>query len=308
MSGSGFDAESFNTLFLGRLDEPAGIEKANKAGGAYVRIRLREKAVNRGILPPETVTKEDCQRSINHDLLVKIVDIEQNSSASAMNFRSSPDVRYINGKRYEIPFWKIASDRFQADEGELLASDYPVTKTIEDQTVRDMDRVEDQTFFEYSWQICDNTAKSLTAAGPVDRSFITNCLNLIEDSDELAVDCVVMHKSDWNDYNTLPATDIGDALASEVVVNGYKYNQIAGHKLIVTIKNIASPTGQLVGPAGGNSNIWFFAAPQYLGNSYLLGDVRFYIEKRGSTVAFESWYYRGIGIGNRDAIVRGRLT
>ena len=303
---SGFDAESFNTLFLGRLDEPAGIEKANKAGGAYVRIRLREKAVNRGILPPETVTKEDCQRSINHDLLVKIVDIEQNSTATAMNFRSSPSVRYINGKRYEIPFWKIASDRFQADEGELLASDYPVTKTIEDQTVRDMDRVEDQTFFEYSWQITVATTKFLSTAGPVDRTFITNCLNIIEDADELAVDCVVMHKSDWNDWITLPASDIGDQLAGEMVVNGYKYNQIMGHKLIVSIKSMTRATSaELLLGAG---TLWFYAAPSYLGNSYILGDVRFYIEKRASIVSWESWYYRAIGFGNRDAVARGMLT
>tara|TARA_R110002110_G_scaffold69686_7_gene187749 strand:+ start:494 stop:1417 length:924 start_codon:yes stop_codon:yes gene_type:complete len=306
---SGFDAESFNTLFLGRLDEPAGIEKANKAGGAYVRLRLREKAVNRGILPPETVTKEDCQRSINHDLLVKIVDIEQNSSASAMNFRSSANVRYINGKRYEIPFWKIASDRFQADEGELLASDYPVTKTIEDQTVRDMDRVEDQTFFEYSWQITDGatgTGKVNTAVGPVDRTFISNCLNVLEDSDELAVDCVVMHKSDWNDWITLPASDVGDQLAGEMVVNGYKYNQIMGHKLIVSIKSMTrASSAELLLGAG---TMWFYAAPSYLGNSYILGDVRFYIEKRGSVVSWESWYYRAIGFGNRDAIARGMLT
>jgi hypothetical protein len=306
MSGSGFDAESFNTLFLGRLDEPSGIEKANKAGGAYVRLRLREKAVNRGILPPETVTKEDCQRSVNHDLLVKIVDIEQNSAATAMNFRSTPNVRYINGRRYEIPFWKIASDRFQADEGELLASDYPVTKTIEDQTVRDMDRIEDQTFFEYSWLITVDTVKFLSVAGPVDRSIIGNCLNILEDADELAVDCVVLHKSDWNDWITLPATDVGDQLAGEMVVNGYKYNQIMGHKLIVSIKSMTRATSaELLLGAG---TMWFFAAPSYLGNSYILGDVRFYIEKRGSVVSWESWYYRAIGFGNRDGVARGMLT
>jgi len=306
---SSFDAETFNTLFLGRLDEPGGLEKAAKAGGAYVRLRLREKAVNRGVLPPETVTKEDCQRSTDHDLLTKIVDIEPNSQATALNFRGSPNLSYIQGRRYEIPFFKISSERFEADEGELMASDFPITKVIEDQTVRDMDRIEDVNFFDACLQTTTQTNLISTAAGPITRAFLSTCFNTMEDALELATDTVVMHKSDWNDYNTLPATDIGDALASEVVVNGYKYNQIAGHKLIVTIKNVASPNGQLVGPDNaGISNLWFFAAPQYLGNSYLLGDVRFYIEKRGSTVAFESWYYRGIGIGNRDAIVRGRLT
>jgi hypothetical protein len=307
---SAFDAETFNTLFLGRLDEPGGLEKAAKAGGAYVRLRLREKAVNRGVLPPETVTKEDCQRSTQHDLLTKIVDIEPNSTATALNFRGQSNLSYIQGRRYEIPFFKIGSERFEADEGELMASDFPITKVIEDQSVRDMDRIEDQQFFDAARQVAANTGQTLTAAGPITRAFLANCINVMEDSQELAVDTMVMHKSDWNDYNTLPATDIGDQLASEVVVNGYKYNQIAGHKLIVTIKSLANASGanQLLGPAGGQSNIWFFAAPNYLGNSYLLGDVRFYIEKRGSAISFESWYYRGLGIGNRNAIVQGTLT
>jgi len=308
---SAFDAETFNTLFLGRLDEPGGLEKAAKAGGAYVRLRLREKAVNRGVLPPETVTKEDCQRSTQHDLLTKIVDIEPNSTAAALNFRGQSNLNYIQGRRYEIPFFKIGSERFEADEGELMASDFPITKVIEDQSVRDMDRIEDQQFFEACRQIANNATfnQTLAAAGPITRAFLANCINVMEDAQELAVDTVVMHKSDWNDYNTLPATDIGDQLASEVVVNGYKYNQIAGHKLIVTIKNLASTAGvQLLGPAAGSSNIWFFAAPNYLGNSYLLGDVRFYIEKRGPSVSFESWYYRGMGIGNGNAIVQGTLT
>jgi hypothetical protein len=294
----------FNTLFLGKLDEPDGHIKAAKAGGAYVRLRLREKAVNRHILPVETLTKDDVTRSVAHDFPVKIVDIEQNSSAVSLNFRGSSNARYVVGKRYEIPFQKIESDEFEADEAELMMSDYPVSKTIEDQTVRDMDRTEDGVFFDYSRQVTAATAQTFTAAGAIDREFIANCKNTMEDALELAVDCMVWHKSDWNDWGTLPASDVGNDLASEMTVGGYKYEKASNTRLIVTIKNLALGENQLLGPG----YFWLYTAPSYLGCSYTLGDVRFQIKKDGSLISWKSWYYRGMGFGNRDSIVQGRLT
>ena len=37
-----------------------------------------------------------------------------------------------------------------------------------------------------------------------------------------------MHKADWDDFMTQDASAIGSPLASEIVVNGYKYNTILG--------------------------------------------------------------------------------
>jgi len=291
------DASTFNNLFVARLDSADGIEKAAQAGGAFVRERLREVSFTRAILPPEYVTKADCQRSTSHDLLVKIVDIEPQSRAAAVNFRGKNIDRYIEGDRYEIPFFKIESEKFSKSEGELLAFDYPVTKVIEDNSVKDIQTVEDGRFISFANQIVTATGKSVSFAGPINRQKLIAGFKQI-DGDELSVGTVLMHKNDWDDWLSLPATDVGSPLASEVTVNGYKYNTILGHKLLVTIKTSIVPPG----------TVWIFTDPKYLGNFFILNDTKFYIEKRADMISWQTWEYVGVGVGNVRSIARLLLT
>jgi hypothetical protein len=289
------DAATFNNLFVTRLDTSDGLEKAAQAGGAFVRERLREVSFSRAILPPDYVTKADCQRSVNHDTLVKIVDIEPQSSAAAVNFRGKAFERYIEGDRYEIPFFKIESERFRKNEAELLAYDYPVTKVIEENSVKDIQKVEDGKFIEFTNAVIAANGKNVTpaAAGPVTTANLVALFKAL-DNDELAVGTVLMHKSDWDDFMVQPGSSIGSPLASEIVVNGYKYNTILGHKLVVTIKSSIVTPGTM----------YEFTDPKYLGNSYILNDTKFYIEKRGDMVSWQTWEYMGMGYGNLRAAAK----
>ena len=286
------DAATFNNLFISRLDTVDGIEKAAQAGGAFVRERLRELSFARSILPPEYVTKADCQRSVHHDALVKICDIEAQSSAAAVNFRGKAFERYIQGERYEIPFFKVESDKFRKSEAELLAYDYPVTKVIEENSVKDVQKVEDGKFIEFTNAVIVANGKAIT---PAEVGIFTtkNLVKLFKclDNDELATATVLMHKSDYDDFSTQDATKIGSPLASEIVVNGYKYGTILGHKLVVTIKSSIVPPG----------TAYVFTDPKYLGNFYILNDTKFYIEKRGDMVSWQTWEYIGMGYGNLRA-------
>ncbi|RKX67335.1 MAG: hypothetical protein DRP42_00625 [Tenericutes bacterium] len=292
------DAGTFNNLFVTRLDTPDGIDKAAQAGGAFVRERLREVSFLRGIIPPEYVTKADCQRSVNHDLLVKIVDIEPQSSAAAVNFKGKALERYIENDRYEIPFFKVESEKFSKNEAELLAYDYPVTKVIEENSVKDIQKVEDGKFIEFIDAVIVVNGKDVTPAenGPATSLNLTTLFKAI-DADELSVGCVLMHKADWDDFMVQRADVIGSSLASEILVNGYKYNTILGHKLVVTIKTSVVPVGTL----------YCFTDPKYLGNFYILNDTKFYIEKRADIVTWQTWEYVGLGIGNLRACAKMQL-
>ena len=293
------DASTFNNLFISRLDTNDGIEKAAQAGGAFVREKLREVSFTRSILPPEYVTKADCQRSVNHDTLVKIVDIEANSGAAAVNFRGKAFGRYIEGKRYEIPFFKIESDEFSKNEAELLAYDYPVTKVIEENSVKDIQKIEDGKFIEFTDAVIAANGKTITpaAAGPATSENLVKLFKAL-DTDELAVGCILMHKADWDDFMTQESAVIGSPLASEILVNGYKYNTILGHKLVVTIKSSIVPPGTM----------YIFTDPKYLGNFYILNDTKFYIEKRADMVKWQTWEYVGLGYGNLRAAAKMTLT
>lgn len=293
------DAATFNNIFITRLDTNDGITKAAQAGGAFVREKLREVSFTRSILPPEYVTKTDCQRSVSHDMLVKIVDIEPDSDAAAVNFKGKALGRYIQGKRYEIPFFKIESEEFSKNEAELLAYDYPVTKVIEENSVKDIQKIEDGKFIEFTDAVIAANGKTITpaAAGPATSENLVKLFKAL-DTDELAVGCILMHKADWDDFMTQEGSVIGSPLASEVLVNGYKYNTILGHKLVVTIKSSIVPPGTM----------YIFTDPKYLGNFYILGDTKFYIEKRADMVKWQSWEYVGLGYGNLRAAAKMTLT
>lgn len=299
MSLEEIDAATFNNLFITRLDTPDGMEKAATAGGAFVRERLRERSFSAKILPPEYVTKADCQRSVFHDTLVKICDIEPQSKAAACNFRGKAYERYIEGDRYEVPFWKNESEKFKKQEAELLAYDYPVTKVIEENSVRDLEKVDDGKFIEFTDAVINVNGKNVPPAAPGLAS--TKNLNKLFkalDTDELAADTVLMHKADWDDFMTQDALALGSPLISEVVVNGYKYNTILGHKLVVTIKSSVVTPG----------DIYVFTDPKYLGHSFVLNDIKFYIEKRGDMVSWQTWKYIGMGYGNLRACAKQRLN
>ena len=139
-------ASTINELFVQKLNSPEGLTKVAQEGSAFIRSKLREVSFARKIIQPEYVTKADLQRSINHDGLVKIVDIEPDSKAAVVNFRGAPDANYLQGERYEIPFFMISSDDFQKTEEELLAYEMPLTEVIERNSVKDIQKIEDTNF------------------------------------------------------------------------------------------------------------------------------------------------------------------
>ena len=133
-------------MFNQRLDSQEGKDKLAELGGSWIRDRLREVAYSRHILPPENVTRADTQRSVNHDTLVKIVDVEPQSRAMAITFRDQPTARFIRGAKAEVPFFTISSEKFEKTEQELLAYEMPITKIIEDNSVKDIQEIEDREF------------------------------------------------------------------------------------------------------------------------------------------------------------------
>jgi len=293
----GLDAQTFNNLFVEQLDTVDGIKKTAAAGAAFVRARIREIGFGRRIMPPESVTRVDLTRSTDHDTLIKIVDIEHNSKAMALNFAGEADERYIQGKRYAIPFFKIESEKFVKSEGELLAYDYPITKVIEENSIKDIQKVEDIKFIEYAEAAISLTGKRLvSAATAVDRKEMNSLFKMI-DYDQLLADVCLMNTVDFDDYMVQPAIDIGSPLASEITVDGYKYQTILKRKLVVTNKHDILLPGE----------IWTFTEPAYLGNFFILNDIKFWIKKEADLVMWKSWEYIGEGFGNIRSIAKIEL-
>jgi hypothetical protein len=308
-------ARTVNDLFNARLGEPGGKEKLAQFGGSYIRDRLREVSYVRKIIPPEQVTRTDCQRSTRHDTLVKLVDIEPKSRAMAISFRGQPTARFIRGERAEVAFFTISSEVFQKTEQELLAYEMPVTKIIEENSVKDIQEIEDREFtihIEAAVQALQTEANggvvtTLNASAlqstsppvefsvrkgelaraastndatirPVQRKDIVEGFKLI-DSNRLRCERYVMTEPDFDDVLSWTVEDNGDRIQSETTVDGYKYNLLVGRPYIRTVKTDILRRG----------NIYFFTAPEFFGKFYVLNQTKFYIDKVANTITFQAW-------------------
>jgi hypothetical protein len=291
------DITAFNNVFVERLGTQEGLDKTASAAMAFVRARMREIAFSRRILPPEIVTRADCQRHTRHDTLIKIVDIEPNSKAMAVNFRGQATDHYVQGARYSIPFFKIESEKFAKSEAELLAYDYPITKVIEENSIKDLQYVEDMKFIEYCESAINVSSKRLVSPDTaVNRKNLTKLFKMI-DFDKLSVGCVLMNTVDWDDWMVQPATEIGSSLASEITFAGYKHDTILKRRLVVTNKcDIVLP-----------GHVYAFTEPAYLGNFFILNDTKFWIKKEADTIYWKTWEYIGEGIGNVRAVAKLEL-
>jgi len=311
-------------MFNQRLDSQDGKDKLAELGGSWIRDRLREVSFMRHIIPPEQVTRADCQRSVNHDTLVKIVDVEPQSRAMAIDFRGQPTARFIRGPRAEVPFFTISSEKFEKTEQELLAYEMPITKIIEDNSVKDIQEIEDReglrhveagvqalqtevngTGTEYNAtniralsanaQVVSVVKGELALAAdgvdfavrPIQRPDFVNLFKLL-DGNRLRSERVLITEVDHDDVLQWTVEEFGDRIASETVVDGYKYNTLLGRKVVRTIKT------DLLRPG----NVYVFTAPQFFGKFYILNNTKFYIDKIANVITWQSWEDIGMSVIN----------
>jgi hypothetical protein len=322
-----------NDLFFEKVGTAEGKEKIAEFGGTYIRDRLREVAFSRKIIPPVNVQRTELQRSVNHDTLVKIVDIEPNSAAMSMSFRGQPTARFIRGSRYEIPFFTISSEKFEKVEQELLAYEMPITKIIEENSVKDIQAIEDLNFVIYieaavqAYQLDANggsaTAFNVTSLNASPPTVVGSSVVKGEGALSANVDDFVIHpvlKPDFvrlkqllhrrflraerivitePDYDNLSTWTIQDvwSIAAETATEGWKSNTVVGLKIIRTIKTNILREG----------NVYCFTAPEFFGRFYILNQTKFYIDKIANLITWQSWEDIGIGIGNIASVVKLEL-
>jgi hypothetical protein len=308
-------ARVLNDLFTNKVGTAEGKEKIAEYAGTYIRDRLREVSYARKVLPPQMVTRADCQRSVNHDTLVKIIDIEPKSRAMSMTFRGQPTARFIRAPRAEVAFWTVSSEKFEKTEQELLAYEMPITKVIEDNSVKDIQEVEDLNFtihIEAAVQALQTEANggsvtTLNASAlqgatppvefsvrkgelarashtddaivlPVQRPDFVNLFKML-DGNRLRAEQILITEPDWDDILQWTLEDFGDKLQSETTVDGYKYNVLLGRQYIRTIKTDILRTG----------NVYCFTSPDFLGRFYILNNTKFYIDKIANLITWQSW-------------------
>jgi hypothetical protein len=335
-------AEMVNSGFIERLDTE-GPTKTAQATVNYIKDRLREATFTDQILPNQRVVRGDLQRSTEHDTLVKIVDIEPTSRAMPLTFRGQPTATYVTGKRYAIGFFTISSLKFEIIEQELMAYEMPVTKIIEENSLKDMMELKDREFLLHT-EACVNAmqeegnggavafnATNVNAGAVVGVSKIKGALAL-----SVAVDDFVarpIQKSDITDIKKLLKRKIVDAAG--ITVRAGRLRPVV---MLITESDaddiekftIEDMGGKLTGETAVDGyaynkmvglrmiktikndilkegNVYVFTAPEFFGRNYTLNDVKFYIDKIANRIFWQAWMDIGMGIGNIASVVKLEL-
>jgi hypothetical protein len=320
-------AQHLNELFSQKIASSESREKFAEAAGDFIRDRLREVSFARQILPPQQVTRADCQVSVNHDTLVKIIEVEPRSRGMSMSFRGQPTTRYLRAGRAETAFHTVSTERYQKYEQELLAYTMPITKVVEDNSVKDLQEVEDRLFLinielavqslqtEANGGVATELAYSTLNGGtcvefsvckgelartagsdsktvwPLQRPDIVRLKKSI-DGNRLRGERLLMTEVDWDDILQWTVSDFGDKLQSETTVDGYKYNTLLGIPYIRTIKTDVLKPG----------NLYIFTDPKFFGRFYVLNQVKFYIDKVANLLTFQAWEDIAMAIVNVAAV------
>jgi hypothetical protein len=292
--------DALDAAFSSQMESPEGRKELTEKTLLYIKQLLREESFVRKILPPEAVTKYDLQRDIQTDTVIKVVDIEPDSKALALNFGGEANYNFITGKRFGIPFFTISSQFYQKTEQELFAFEMPVIKVIEENSVKDIQEVEDITWIRFCQSAVTGTGKITTSGLPsLTTSLLKDGFKLI-DGDRLITTTMLMNSQTWDDILAFGQPVFGSSIAGKVIVDGYTYDQLLGKKLIITTKT-KTQDGKILVPFG---QVWFYTDPQYLGRFYLLNATKLYMDKIAEVIRWKAWETIGIGIGNVKSVAK----
>lgn len=338
----GYSASEINSGFVEQL-ETQGATKTAAESINFIRDRIREASFTDMVVPNQRVVRGDLQRSVNHDTLVKIVDIEPGSKAMPLNFRGQPYAQYITGKRYAIGFFTISSLKFEIVEQELMAYEMPVTKIIEQNSLKDMVEVKDREFIlhvesaiqamqeEGNGSVTAFNTSGVNAGSVLGVSKVKGTLALQQTADNFVVKAI--QRPDIVKIKKLLKRVIVDSagnivragrLRPEVMLatesdidefDGWTHEDL-GDKL----QSETAVNGWAYSKALGlkmvrtikndilrEGNVYVFTSADYFGRNYTLNDVKFYIDKIANRIYWQAWMDIGMGFGNIAAVVKLEL-
>jgi hypothetical protein len=338
----GYTAEEVNSGFIEQL-ETQGTTKTAAESLNFIRDRIREASFTDLVVPNKRVVRGDLQRSTEHDTLVKIVDIEPGSRAMPLNFRGQPQAEYVSGKRYAIGFFTISSLKFEIVEQELMAYEMPVTRIIEENSLKDMVEVKDREFVlhietavqamqeEANGSVVGFNTSNVNNGTTLEVSKVKGLLALQQASDNFVVKAI--QRPDIVKVKKLLKRTIQDSsgnivrqgrLRPEVMLatesdidefDGWTHEDLGdklqsetavngwGYNKAIGLRIIRTIKNDIL----REGNIYVFTSADYFGRNYTLNDVKFYIDKIANRIYWQAWMDIGMGFGNIASVVKLEL-
>tara|TARA_Y100000034_G_scaffold125906_1_gene176335 strand:+ start:8792 stop:9694 length:903 start_codon:yes stop_codon:yes gene_type:complete len=290
-------AQFVNQNFVRKLEE-GRVKEAQDEGSRFIRSKLRQDSFAREIINPVELGPDEIDRDENTDQPKKIVEKEPDSTATYVTFKGAGQRTWFRGPRYAVQFGKVESQHFVKSKFELMTYQNDIRKILTDNSVKDMADQEDQKFKDtLDAIITANAAQELVPAGGLNAANVADGVKLLL-SKKIPVGKLLMSKELYYDALKLPATSVGDQVASRHYDDGVEAEEkLFGFPVVTTVKS------DII----ANNEMWIFGPENYLGNFFLLQDATLFIKQEADIIEFWSYSAPGIGIGNTDSVVKVTL-
>ena len=299
-----------------RSDDTSLYKEAQNGVNDYLRLRAREDGFARRIQPPIPVTPADLDRQVDTVKPVIVKDMEPDTpGAYSVPFGAVPMNHYMDAPRYRIMFERIMSHRFIADVANLLTYDLDIRQIFNDLMLKDILAEEDRKYIGVADvvvgglndtnpatnpRIDEVGSLGFITVGPMSRSSLAKAMEGLPSTDRHLNPSVALlnNITIWKVVGNLDRLAIGGDLAQELFVNGFAERMIMGLKWFITIKTDLVAT----------NDIYYFAAPKFLGDFYTLEDVT--VSVKHENYLFEMFCYEMLGatIKNTAAVCKARYS
>lgn len=281
------EASRANLDYLNRLR--SGEARLTKSSGTEDQIPgwYKEASVFSQIIPPRQVDPNDCEVGEELDeLRLRIHDIPTTSAGRGDFMAMSRDVRTPYLHRFWATFQKMQTPVYEFNEYVMMAYRFPVAKQIEDQIGIDMAEARDHILHlslndmlqtqRGTWNNVfkgTNVSASVGGAGAANRVLIDkrDILNLktYYTGRRSQIKFILIPEQNYLQIEAFDLSDMGDQLTGEVLVDGYRRNQLLGVEFLRTIK-----TDSIHGDVFRADNIYGFADGDHIGRQYDLQGIK----------------------------------
>ncbi len=264
-------------------------KEAEDIGSRFTRTKLREAAWSRSVLPPITLSDDELDRAVDHDLPVKIIEKEPNTQAFAMTFKGTAQGTWFSSQRYLVKFFKIESLRHNKSKFELMTYQNDIRQLLTEIAEKEIAKIEDTTL-NFGLEAAAVGAQFLALAGGLTPTNIATAMKTHTGraGNPQGIGKFLMTKSLYYDLIKLPFTTLGDASRRIYDQGVDSEEKLWGFPVITTIKN------DII----ADNEFYILPPESFLGKFFLLQDATLFIKQEADIITF--WLYEAIGmaIGN----------
>ncbi len=291
-------ASDINSAFIESL-ESGNVKVAEEKGKSYIKSRIREKGFLRKVIEPLGIGQSEVRRNQHDDGVHKLVDLDVDTEAVILNFRSTPKAQYVAGKRGRIDFNTIASKIFEKKQSELISYEMPITKVLEQYAALEIQTKEDKQFYALMLKAIAGDPSRDVASGDatVTRENLAASLKMLH-AKQLNTTLLLMTEMLFDDVLGWGSDSVGESLATKITIEGYSSPTLLKRKLAVTNKS------DIIDP----KHVWHFCEPEFTGRFYILNGLKFEIHMKFGMLQWMSWQESGMGILNKNSVARIRYT